>query len=111
MAINVPYTKLQLLVAGMSASSKMNALGEEVIDDLANRLNAISSGDPAEFNKAVAASNGITVLDLINSPNMALMQDDHRERCLHKAVDILKSLGFTDEEAWAIMLADKIEAL
>jgi hypothetical protein len=111
MAINVPYTKLQLLIAGMSASSKMNALGEEVLDDLANKLNAISSGDPAEFNKEVAASNGITVLDLINSPNMALMQEEYRGHCLYKAVNILKTLGFTEEEAWAIMLADKIEAL
>lgn len=111
MAINVPYTKLQLLTAGMSANRKMNALGEEGIDELANKLNAISSGDTAEFNKEVAASNGITVLDLINSPNMALMQEEYREKCLYKAIDILTALGFTEEEAWAVMLADKIEAL
>jgi hypothetical protein len=111
MAINVPYTKLQLLTAGMSASRKMNALGEEVIDDLANKLNAISSEDAAEFNKEVAASNGISVLDLVNSPNMAHMQEGYREKCLYKAIDILKSLGFTEEEAWACMLSDKLETL
>jgi hypothetical protein len=107
MTIKIPYTKTELVLAAITASSKI----EEKQEELVKRLNEISIVNNGNVNEAVAKHNGITVLDLINSPNMQLLIEQWYSHNMEQAVKILKDYGLTEVEAWSCLLADKLESL
>jgi predicted esterase YcpF (UPF0227 family) len=107
MVLNLPYTKMELMLACITAMPKV----EEHAIELEGRLNQLHDIDKVSINEAVAMQNGISMLDLINSPNMAYLVEQYKSDRMHEAVKIFVEFGLTEKEAWACLLSDKLEDL
>jgi len=98
-----PYDELTLNLALLSLNKNM------LDDKLANKINIKLSKyiikDKVELNKQIAESNGIEVLDLINSPNYAVLKKEFSQSFILKIIGILKEENLTDKEAWAVLVA------
>ena len=104
MELNCPYNQLQLMTAGLSAQNKLTTMGEKKVEELMEKINNVSSiKTKAELNDAVATSNGITLSELINSPNYSVLIDDYEKRIFNQGIQILSDYGFTDIECWALV--------
>lgn len=101
MNIDVPYDEMTLKIALISAGSKLDEEGlqEKLLENLA----PYSPETPADLNKKIAEHHGISLLDLINSPNFISLKDDYLLHHLALIRKIYKDFGFDDKEAWALM--------
>ena len=110
MNLKVPYTKNELLLAVVTAATKLENLSSEKQEELRDSIDGVCEMDQdGNVNKAVANYNGISVQDLINSPNMAFLIQQWRMVHLNKAVNVMKNFGFEENEAWAMLLAEELE--
>jgi hypothetical protein len=96
--MKIPYTELELRVALISAVSKV----EERETELREALEIIHSKEK-NINHETAKFNGISVPELINSPNMEYMIDAYKESCIMKAIEALEGFGLSKKEAWAVI--------
>lgn len=107
MEIKSPYDKTDLLIAAISVETKFKDSVDEIekkfTDELKNDIAAMDS--KVSFNKAVAEHNGISVIDLINSPNMSVLQEQYKSNLFNRAICALESCGLTNKEAWAVMMS------
>lgn len=106
MTIKVPYSKTELLLAAITACSKI----EENSEEIAAKLKKVSDED-ISLNESVAKHNGISVLDLINSPNMPYLVEQWRAHCMEQALLVFKEYGLTEKEAWSCVLSEHLESL
>ena len=67
-------------------------------------------GTPAQINEGVATLHGITVTDLINSPNYSVLKQEFLAGKMKDVRDNLKqTMGLDDSEAWAVIMADMLD--
>jgi len=101
--MQLPYSALELNIALLSIESKLT---EETIDGITNAVNAAIPRvkSHAELNKAVADYNGISLEQLINSPNMTAMVKEYQAYNCKKVIANIEKLGFTNKESWALLV-------
>lgn len=101
MNVSVPYDELTLKIALMGASKKLEVDGLQ--ERILEKISSISSKTMSEFNQAVAEYHGISVLDLINSPNYESLKGEFGNHNISRLVSIYKEEGFDDKESWALV--------
>ena len=106
MTLHIPYNEIELRIALMSLES----MEEEKINELVSKVNKTITeqyGDAAEnkaqVNKTVAKLNGITVKDLIDSPNYEKLIQEFRNSVITSIVDSLVNEGLEQKQAWALI--------
>jgi phosphoribosylaminoimidazole (AIR) synthetase len=97
---HIPYSKFELSLALISASELIEAKQEEI----RQKLETIVKVEPENKMKAVADFTGISLNDLINSPNMDKLVKRFDDYNLNQVVTILKEAGLSDKEAWAVFI-------
>ena len=96
-----PYDEITLRLALLSLEEKM---GDESLGKRVNsRLSEFLIDDKADLNKKIAEHNGISVMDLINSPNYGELTAEFSKILMLKSIAILKEERFSDKEAWALV--------
>jgi hypothetical protein len=110
--IKCPYDALTLQIAMLGAANKLDAFEKKNGEgSTLQRLESLNLSTPpaGELNKQAAAHHGITVEQLINSPNYATLKTEYAEHMVERVMTALKSeFGFEDKEAWALMMHDKL---
>ena len=103
MDVQCPYNELQLKIALIAASDKLADvnLQEKILSKIKETPNITE--DKAIFNKNIADFNGISVADLINSPNYETLKSEYASTLFYKILNIYKDFNFTDKEAWALL--------
>lgn len=97
--MKIPYDEFDLLMARFSIKIDDPEKAESVCQEAF----ALMPKSKAEFNEVVAAHNGISVVDLINSPNYKVLGSEYVESIIKIVVEKLKSdLGLTDVQAWSV---------
>ncbi len=100
MAYTLPYTKLDLLVALKTAEPLIDKLTEK--GDLLEPLPG-DTDDPKEQKKAIAEHHGITLMELINSPNYEKLVDEFAEWGTKQYIKRLEGMGFDHKQSCAIL--------
>jgi len=76
------FARFELSMAARKIDARFNVLSEEDQAEFAklaeSAFQSENQSDKAALNKAVAEHNGISVVDLINSPNMETLIRDYR---------------------------------
>lgn len=114
--MNCPYDEITLRIALLSANGKLVKISEEKGDvelmrlmDTAVKEMGEGPSDKETLNKEVAAHNGVSVSDLIGSPNYQELVQEFCYSRVVKVIDNVKDLfGFTSQEAWAVILAEQL---
>ena len=102
MSLTIPYDAIELRLALMNIPEDL--LDEEKTREVREGFEKRLPKNQSEKNKLVAAAHGITVLDLINSPNYKILVEDYAHGILRDLVGILKEkFGATDVQAWALI--------
>ena len=96
--IDCPYDDLTLRLAVIS-------LGDKFTEDIQkNLLSKLEVNKPITKN-VVAEFHGITLEQLINSPNYEILLNEHRESIVKNFLKVVKNEGcFSDQEAWALLI-------
>ena len=97
--MRVPYNKVELL----SAMSMLSDSLFEDMDSLQDSLKEILGVAQPLLNLQAADFHGITVVDLINSPNYENLLKSYQESLVFRAVTYLEGQKFTNQEAWAVI--------
>lgn len=99
MSIQCPYDKLTLKVAILSAGPKLEKISDEKIEEWGKTQRADMSKD------AIAKFHGITVKDLINSPNYEILKSEYEASAVENALEFFRTeIGLDHKEAWAILM-------
>jgi len=99
--VTCPYNKMTLQIASMGLEKKLT---EELSNKLAEEINKqCDITNEAELKKSCAEHHGITLEMLINSPNYEKLMSEFWRSLFHKTLEVLKSNGFSNEEAWAFV--------
>ena len=102
--IKCPYNKIEMLTA-LSSVEKLLEGKEEAIAERLSSMGAQHNDSHAGLNRDIAEFHGISVMDFINSPNMALLQAAYTEHKLLWAIDVLKDeFGLSNKQAWAMVM-------
>lgn len=98
----IPYNKIELSLALLA----LNDVDEELLVKTAEKLKPLGEKTQKEINKEVAEDNGITVAELIASPNFEKLISNFEEKKI-KAIQktLMEDLGITDKQAWAVIAA------
>ena len=100
MKIELPYSELDLMLAAHSIDE--SKLTKEKEEELIEEIKKEFPKGVAERNKKIAEENGITVKDLIDSPNYKILCEEHEERVIKSVIQkIVKKFGITERQAWA----------
>ena len=101
--IEIPYSKDELRFAVLGV--KEEQLDEKKLDAFFNERENKVPKDKKEWNKKAAEFHGITVEQLINSPNYKILSDECIGQFIKQLVEKLQErLGITDKQAWAFIL-------
>lgn len=101
--LKCPYSELELNIAMLKLN---NSLTEEMADEIATEVENIlgkRATTPAEFNLAVAKHNGITLEQLVNSPNMEYLVTSFRQYAVNTIFSVLRRKGLSELEVWAVI--------
>jgi hypothetical protein len=112
--MKVPYDVLTLKLALLEVAKKIEEYckvhGEKAAEEL---VTGFADGVPSDItNPDTAAHHGITVEQLINSPNYSVLKEEYREHLfqgLKKKVS--EAFGLTDKETWAMVLAGQLDEM
>lgn len=102
-SITCPHNELTLKIALMGIGDKFEDPNFEI--KFKEIMSDIYTSDNAILNKKISEFNGISVLDLINSPNYTVLKEEFFKASLVKAINSLKEDGFSDKESWALIMA------
>ena len=101
--INIPYTQMELDVALLCLSNKMEEK-EELLESLVIEMEEKTGKTQAERNKKIAEFHGISVSDFLNSPNLTKLTEIFVQDLTFQLKDKLKEkMDISDKEAWAII--------
>jgi hypothetical protein len=105
MANTVPYTETEIRLALLRLGKRMESKEfEDKLDAFTPEKIAPDLMDKKSLNIAIAESNGISVKDLIDSPNYEALKSEYTLGRLSDVVALMESdLGIANDEAWAIM--------
>jgi len=96
-----PYTELELKMARLELNKKLSDEDLKKMEEFSARYPTTAK----EINKAVAKENGITLDQLIESPNMELMTKRYQDARFKEILTFFKTdLGLTDKQAWGILV-------
>lgn len=99
--MRIPYDKFQLTLALLEVFRNDNL--EEKLKLLDDEVFQLEDLNKAVLNKKVAENNGISVLDLINSPNYTTLVGEYQEESMKEGVSKMREiLDITDIQAWAL---------
>lgn len=99
--IKIPYSSMELRVALLNFDE--NKFSEDKIKELKSEFEDLSNDK--DQNKRVAEYHGISVEQLINSPNYKVLCEEYGESIIYEFVKKLKEkFETTDKEAWALVL-------
>lgn len=103
--INIPYSQLELDIALLGVSNRIeDAVATEVMQEIVACFEQKAGKTQAETNSKIAEFHGITVIDLINSPNLNTLVEMFKEsRTIEMKTVLMEKLGVSDKEAWAII--------
>ena len=103
--INIPYSQIELDIALLGVSNKLeDAVATEAMEELVAFFEQKTGKTQAERNIKIAEFHGISVLDLINSPNLTTLVEMFQEsRTLEMKTVLMEKLGVSDKESWAII--------
>lgn len=104
MGLKIPYDGLTLQIALLGLSNKPELMKkmEKFAEDRKDEDKLLA--DKAELNKRVAASNGIDVTTLINSPNYQSLLTEYCANIVKQRIEeCKKETGMSDKEAWALV--------
>jgi hypothetical protein len=103
--INIPYSQLELDIALLGVSNTLeDAVATEAMEEIVTFFEQKTGKTQAERNSKIAEFHGISVLDLINSPNLNILVEMFQEsRTLEMKTVIMEKLGVSDKESWAII--------
>ena len=114
MAVECPHDKLALQIAMLSASRKIeeyekkNGEGSMIKKIEEAKLEAPQS--VADLNKSTAEFHGITVEQLINSPNYNKLKEEFGESAIERLLKFLNAeFELSNPEGWAILMAPYIQ--
>lgn len=98
--IEIPYTDFELKLALFGVQNS-----EERIKEISEHLKKDIPSTPAQKHKCIADHYGISVLDLINSPNFEILVQKFELSKIFEFKQKMVEGGFTEKEAWAIIAA------
>jgi hypothetical protein len=98
--MKLPYSQIDLMIA--LHSIKEGQISEEGAVKIGEEIAKRIPGEKKKLNKMIAEHNGISVIDLVNSPNYKVLCDEYRDDILR---DLVKRLAIefklTDKQVWA----------
>lgn len=98
--IKVPYSLMELRAALIIFDEK--DLDEKKMNELAAEFDSVLSAD--DHNQRIAEYHGISVEQLINSPNYKALCGEYGESVVKEFAKKLKEkFEITDKEAWALV--------
>lgn len=110
MSLQCPYNKTDLLLAINNINNKFYEKADEIGDILGEwciKYGMSNKNTQLDLNKIIAKNNGISVSELINSPNMDFLVKQHHDNFVSDLIQKLKNdFNFTDKEAWSIIMND-----
>lgn len=115
--IQCPYNALELKTSLFAVSNKIEAYDKQHGEGASgNKLEELFAAltkddeDPKTGKEQIAAFHGITVEQLINSPNYQTLQNEYGTAKLDKIRATLGAeFGLDDRQTWAFVLAEQIE--
>jgi len=100
--IKVPYTQWEMQIALLGIEKKFEE-NKEALEKVTAELGG-KYGEGSKKTEAIASHYGITVLDLINSPNYSKLVESFDEMVMKEIIGALRSeVGLDDKEAWGVM--------
>lgn len=100
-AWEIPYSKWDLIIAGTSLGDKLEA---SKLEELGKEFEGRMPPEMKDRNKKIAESHGISVKQLIDSPNYQILCDEYNKKVVQDLVSaIQKKLNITNIQAWAIL--------
>lgn len=97
--VRLPYTELELRISLLGLDEEI--LNEELNEKLNNKFGSLN--DKADLNKKIAEHNGISVKDLIDSPNYKTLHEEYIDSVTHQVIKELTNAGLEDKQAWALV--------
>ncbi|MEK7640809.1 MAG: hypothetical protein AAB389_02335 [Patescibacteria group bacterium] len=104
--MEIPYSKRQLELAIVGVPKEIGDEENEKVKKLRTEFESRMPKTKKEFNQKVADDNGITVKQLIDCPNYALLCQDYGDRMRRDLVEAMKKeFNITDIQAWSVIAA------
>ena len=105
MKIKIPYTDLELSLAGITASKKFEEKSEEELDAIQQKIEgSILLKNNVSKLQSIADHFGIPLEMLVNSPNYKTMTEQYESHLLLETKNIIQAeFDLTDVESWAIL--------
>lgn len=100
--IKCPYSKKDLTKIACGLDAKLTEEVKAKLTILVDQM-ADGMGTKQQVNATVAKENGITILDLINSPNYSLLVQEQYVERTKTFIRNLIDLGLTKKEAFALL--------
>ncbi|RJQ28063.1 hypothetical protein C4565_04215 [Candidatus Parcubacteria bacterium] len=103
--MNIPYDKMELVLALYGIEQRMsdeefNKVGEEIKAKLEEKL----PNEETSINILIAKQNGISIEELISSPNLKLLQAQYYESIYSFVLmELQEKMKLTKKEAYAIL--------
>lgn len=103
--MNIPYNKMELVLAlyGIEqriSDEELDRVGKEIKAKLEEKL----PDEKTSINVLIAKQNGISVEEVINSPNLKLLQAQYYESIYSFALtELQEKMKLTEKEAYAIL--------
>lgn len=99
-----PYNAFELNLALIKANSVFEKIDKKgKLSELEKRLDELKPPEGAQLKPAVAAFHGITVKELIDSPNYKTLSQEYFENRIAKVLETLKEYGIDDKTGWALL--------
>ncbi|TSC83265.1 MAG: hypothetical protein G01um101419_95 [Parcubacteria group bacterium Gr01-1014_19] len=104
--MEIPYNEWELKMALCGVPKEMGDGESEKVKKLLAEIERQVPDSKKELNQKVAEANGITVKDLIDSPNYKVLIQDHLSQATRNLVEEMKKeFNITDIQAWAVIAA------
>lgn len=103
MKINCPYDDLEINIAALGLNNKLEVI-DAMLNDPEFTVKFSAPASKADLNKDIANFQGISISELINSPNYNTLVEEYKNSEVHRLLEYLKSKGFSDKEAWAFLV-------
>ena len=103
--MDCPHSELELHVAALGLIEKLkNKETQQAILNAGDEHKTVGSGPEKNRKEQAAKFHGITVKDLIDSPNYEKLIKEFVTHTCRKLMSSFKSHGFTDKEAWCLLM-------
>lgn len=102
--MRIPYSEIQLHTALIGLKKKLNEENQKKLEELTIEFKVLLPDEKKSLNQTISQFHGISVEQLINSPNYSILCQEYKEHVLKKLAQSLKEkIGVTDEQAWALI--------